>query len=53
MKKIYINPEMEIVKMQTMTVLAGSPEAEITEETISKKEEWDASRLIGSDNEDW
>ena len=53
MKKIYINPEMEIVKMQTMTVLAGSPEAEITEETISQKEEWDASRLIGSDNEDW
>lgn len=29
MKKTYINPEMEVIKLQTMQVLAGSGKEEV------------------------
>ncbi len=53
MKKEYINPEVKVVRLQTMTVLAGSPTVEISTETVSTKEEWDAAGLFGSDEEEW
>lgn len=49
MKKIYFNPEMEVVKMQTMTVLAASETMEKSGET----NEVQSSGFFGSDNEDW
>ncbi len=47
MKKEYINPEMEVVKMQTMTVLAMSKSEEETSTYDSPVFQG------GSDNEDW
>ena len=34
MKKTYINPEMEIVKVQTMQMLAASAHVELSEQTL-------------------
>ena len=47
MKKEYINPEMEIVKMQTMSVLAAS-------EVVDKEgttDSYDAQNWFGFDDE--
>jgi len=35
MKKTYINPEMEVVKLQTMQMLAGSVTVQFTDETVT------------------
>ena len=40
MKKTYINPELEVVKLQTMQMLAAS--ITISEESISNPSEFDA-----------
>ena len=53
MKKIYLTPDMEVVKMQTMTVLAGSPDAG---EKYSEKDPVLSSGLFESNesgSEDW
>ena len=47
MKKEYINPEMEVIKMQTMTVLAMS-------KTEEETDTYDAPVFQGGgDSEDW
>ena len=49
MKKTYINPEMDIVKVQTVQMLAGSAHVEKTEDTVTSE-----SDLLGHDDEfDW
>ena len=35
MKKTYINPEIEVIKIQTMQMLAASDLLDISEETIT------------------
>ena len=50
MKKEYINPEMEVVKMETMSVLADS-QMEVTDEHTTSV---DASGFFDNgDSEDW
>ncbi len=51
MKKIYINPEMEVVKIQTMQMLAASQfdtNNEVPDEYGSRKGSFDFD-----DEEDW
>ena len=54
MKKEYINPEMLVIKMQTMTVLAASGDEDmvVTSETTTTL---DASQWFdnGDSSEDW
>ena len=38
MKKTYINPELEVVKLQTMQMLASSVNLGLSEETITDEE---------------
>ena len=53
MKKIYLTPDMEVVKMQTMTVLAASENLP-TEGTPVDNNEGDASRWFDNGgSEDW
>ena len=47
MKKTYINPELEVVKIQTMQMMAAS--LTITDETISDPSEFDAPSFDFSD----
>ncbi len=42
MKKTYINPELEVVKLHTMQMLAASINLDITDETISDPSDFDA-----------
>lgn len=55
MKKIYVNPEMEVVNLQTMTLLAGSDPNTVDENAKDTNGVYndEASRFFGSDNEDW
>ena len=39
MKKTYINPEMEIVKVQTMQMLAASAHVDMTEDEVTSEED--------------
>jgi len=49
MKKTYINPEMEIVKVQTMQMLAASAHVDLSEETLDSEGD-----LLGrGTNNDW
>ena len=52
MKKVYINPEMKVVKLHTMGVLANSIGTLDTTTTVKPGTE-DASGLFGSDEEEW
>ena len=53
MKKVYINPKMEIMNLRTHTViLTGSDNLE-TNNTPVSNDSSDASTFFGSDNEDW
>jgi hypothetical protein len=52
MKKIYINPEMEVVLINTMTVLAASIDTVDNKNKVTPGTE-ESSTFFGSDNEDW
>ena len=45
-KKQYINPEMEIVKIQTLSLMVGSPDAKINDDDTVDAEEVEASEFI-------
>ena len=54
MKKEYINPEMEVVQMQTMTVLAASDPQPVDESATDTNGVYDeAPTFFGGSNEDW
>jgi len=54
MKKTYINPEMEIVKLQTMQILAASIIVDITDESFTDPSEFDSHELdLGTDDFDF
>ena len=56
MKKEYINPEMEVVQMQTMTVLAASDPQPVDENATSTQGVYDDNASRWFDNggsEDW
>jgi hypothetical protein len=50
MKKIYVSPEVEVVKLQTMAMMVSSPEVEgeYNGETVEGSEFFDEE-----DGEDW
>ena len=39
MKKTYINPEIEIVKVQTMQMLAASARVDLSDQTLDNEED--------------
>jgi len=45
-KKQYINPEMEIVKIQTLSLMVGSPDAKINDEESVNAEDVEASEYF-------
>ena len=55
MKKEYINPEMKVIKMRTMTVLAASNREVVNQNATNTGGVYDeASGLFDSDdNEEW
>lgn len=58
MKKVYINPEMEVVKLLTSaTILAGSGEGVANGQSVgngyNSSDVSYSSEFGGSDNEDW
>jgi hypothetical protein len=54
MKKEYINPEMKVIKMKTMTVLAASDPQPVNENATSKEGVYDdAPSFFDGDSEDW
>ena len=52
MKKTYINPEMEIVKVQTMQMLAASTELSNTEASVNGSGDYE-NALGHFDDNDW
>ena len=52
-KKQYINPEMEIVKIQTLSLMVGSPDAKIIkdEESSVNAEDVEASEYFDLEEE--
>lgn len=53
MKKTYLVPEMEVVKMQTMSVLAASETVPVNDGTITNENQFLAPELSGGDDVDW
>ena len=55
MKKEYINPEMLVIKMQTMTVLAASGDEQMEVVSGETTTTMDASQWFdsGDSSEDW
>ena len=51
MKKTYINPEMEIVKIQTLSLMVGSPDAKINNDDTVDAEEVEASEYFDLEEE--
>lgn len=50
-KKQYINPEMEIVKIQTLSLMVGSPDAKINDDDTVDPEEVEASEYFDLEEE--
>lgn len=50
-KKQYINPEMEIVKIQTLSLMVGSPDAKINDDDTVDAEEVEASEYFDLEEE--
>lgn len=50
-KKQYINPEMEIVKIQTLSLMVGSPDAKINDEESVNAEDVEASEYFDLEEE--
>ena len=50
-KKQYINPEMEIVKIQTLSLMVGSPDAKINNDDTVDAEEVEASEYFDLEEE--
>ena len=50
-KKQYINPEMEIVKIQTLSLMVGSPDAKLNDDDTVDAEEVEASEYFDLEEE--
>ncbi len=54
MKKLYINPEMEVVRLQvTATILAGSETLSTSTESVSNSSSDAAGFIDNGGSEDW
>lgn len=54
MKKVYSNPEMEVVRMETMSMLAESPTLPTNgTQSLTEQDQFLAPEGKGDDNELW
>ena len=54
MKKLYINPEMEVVRLQvTATILAGSESLPTSDQSVSNSSSDAAEFFDNGGSEDW